>query len=104
VAVNFDLSTQNRRRAILALGRARLRTAARGFEKACRRAAVTPTGPQRNLWATHLKGWMSSKDLARVNNLLSRLIKAVGQGGKRANSREAAYEVTIVVAPGNSCR
>jgi DNA-binding transcriptional ArsR family regulator len=99
LAVHFDLSTKERRRAVIALARARIRSAARGFERACRPGAVTVEGPQRNLWATHLKGWLSDEELKEVNELFARLIHLIGRNSRQSDQNKRSYELTFVLAP-----
>jgi predicted transcriptional regulator len=99
LAVHFDLSTKDRKRAVVALARARIRSAARGFERACRPGAVTVEGPHRNLWATHLKGWLSDEELKEVNELFARLIHLIGRSGRESVPAKRSYEFTFVLAP-----
>jgi len=99
VAVHFDLSTKERKRAVVALARARIRSAARGFERACRPGAVTVDGSRRNLWATHLKGWLSDEELEEANLLFARLVHLVGRSGPDSVQRKRSYELTFVLAP-----
>jgi predicted transcriptional regulator len=99
LAVHFDLSTKERKRAVVALARARIRSAARGFERACRPSAVTVDGADRNLWATHLKGWLSVEDLREANRLFARLIDLVGRSGGESVQGKKSYEFTFVLAP-----
>ena len=99
LAVHFDLSTKERKQAVVALARARIRNAARGFERACRPGAVTVDGPRRNLWATRLKGWLSDEELEEANELLARLIYLIGRGGGDSAQSKKSYEFTFVLAP-----
>jgi predicted transcriptional regulator len=99
VAVHFDLSTKERKRAVVALARARIRSAARGFERACRPGAVTVEGPHRNLWATHLKGWLSDEEIKEANELFARLIHLIGRSGRESVPAKRSYEFTFVLAP-----
>jgi DNA-binding transcriptional ArsR family regulator len=98
-AVHFDLSTKERKRAVVALARARIRTAARGFERACRPGAVKVDGPYRDLWATHLKGWLSDEELKEANELFARLIHLIGRSARKSVQDKKSYEFTFVLAP-----
>lgn len=98
-SVRFDLSTPSRRSAVFALARTRIRSAARGFGRACKSGAVTLSGPRRDLRVTHLKGWLSDKDLEKTNRLLERLVELVGTTERRAAKGRASYELTFVLAP-----
>jgi predicted transcriptional regulator len=99
LAVHFDLSTKERKRAVIALARTRIRSAARGFERACRAGAVTVDGSRRNLWATHLKGWLSDTELEEANELFARLIHLVGRSSHDTVQSKRSYEFTFVLAP-----
>ena len=98
--VRFDLSTTRTRRAVIALGRTRLRSAARQFARACQREGAVVDGPARNLWAASRTGWLSERDLTEVNVLLRRLVDMLGRraGSKTANRK--LHELTFVVTPG----
>jgi DNA-binding transcriptional ArsR family regulator len=98
-SVSFDLGDEARRQAVLSLARARMRTAIRGFERACRPDAATVEGPRRDLWATHLKGWLSPEDLEEANRLLARLIALVGSEAAGEAPGKAAYEFSFVLCP-----
>src|SRR6266536_2426836 len=67
LSVRYDLSTERSRRAVLALARTRLRSAARGFVRACRPETATVEGPRRNLWVARWKGWLSDRELGQAN-------------------------------------
>jgi predicted transcriptional regulator len=54
-------------------------------------------GPERNLWASRHRGWLSDADLREVNLLLGRLGELLGQG--RAPGREQLHALTYVIAP-----
>jgi hypothetical protein len=84
LSVRFDLSTPSRPRAVLTLARTRIRSAARGFERACKPGVVTLEGPRRDLRVTHLKGWLSDKELEETNRLLERLVELVGNSERGA--------------------
>jgi DNA-binding transcriptional ArsR family regulator len=99
LSVSFDLSTEARRQAVMSLARARMRTAIRDFERACRPDAVTVEGPRRDLWATHLKGWLSEAELEEANRLLTRLIGLVGSEAADEISGRRAYSFSVVLCP-----
>jgi DNA-binding transcriptional ArsR family regulator len=99
LAVHFDLSTKERKQAVVALARARIRSAARGFERACRPGEVQVDGSHRNLWATHLKGWLSAEELKEANELFARLIHLIGRSGGESVQAKRSYEFTVVFAP-----
>jgi len=96
--VRFNLSTPRTRRAVIALGRSRLRSAARGFTRACQAGGTVVEGPRRNLWASSRTGWLSGRELEEVNALLLRLVDMMGRGERRSASR-ALHEFTFVLSP-----
>jgi DNA-binding transcriptional ArsR family regulator len=99
IVVRFDLSTAKSKRAVLDLAHARLRSAARGFDRACHPQMAEVEGPRRNLWATRWKGWLSAGELEEVNRCFAKLIDAMhGQPGD-AGQRRKCYELTFVFAP-----
>jgi biotin operon repressor len=99
LSVSFDLSTRQRREAVVQLARTRLKAGERGFNRAVKDETVIVKGPRRELWATHLKGWLSRGDLKEANGLLRRLIALVGSKTASAASRERAFEFTFVLCP-----
>ena len=50
-----------------------LRVSKRDFERALADADTVAEGPQRELWASRGKGWVSAADLTEINRLLTRL-------------------------------
>ena len=52
-----------------------LRTAERDFTKAVRGGEAVGEGPQRDLWASRIKGWVGADELREVNRLLVRLFE-----------------------------
>jgi FAD synthase len=48
---------------------------------------------------THLKGWLSDKELEETNRLLERLVELVGTTERGATKGRKSYEVTFVLAP-----
>jgi DNA-binding transcriptional ArsR family regulator len=102
LSVRFDLSTPSRRRAVLTLARTRIRSAARGFERACKPGVVTLKGPRQDLRVTHLKGWLSDNELEETNRLLERLVELVGSTERGATKKRKSYEITFVLAPVNT--
>jgi len=99
LSVSFDLSTRQRKEAVVQLARTRLKAGERGFHRAVMDDAVIVKGPRRELWATHLKGWLSIDDLKQANGLLRRLVALVGSKTAFVVSRERAFELTFVLCP-----
>jgi len=97
-SVQYDLTTPGIRRAVIALAHIRLRSAARGFVRACDAKLATTHGARRNLWVTHWKGWLSDQELEEVNRLLKRLVRLLShEPGERRRRR--AHELTFALAP-----
>src|SRR5262245_16864306 len=97
-SVRYDLTTPGVRRAVIALAHIRLRSAARGFVRACDAKVATTHGTRRNLWVTHWKGWLSDRELEEVNTLLMRLVGLLShEPGQRRRRR--AHELTFALAP-----
>jgi len=99
LSVSYDLSTERARRAVIALGRTRLRSAARGFERACRSGASTTEGPRRNLWVARWKGWLSNAELEEANAHLSRLIDLLQHDSGGPIEQRRLHEFTFALAP-----
>jgi len=99
LSVRYDLSTARARRAVIALGRTRLRSAARGFVRACRPDAATLEGPRRNLWVARWKGWLSDRELEEANRHLARLIELLRHDAGPARIRRRPHEFTFAIAP-----
>jgi DNA-binding transcriptional ArsR family regulator len=98
-SVSFDISAESRRQAVLSLAASRMRTAVRGFERACQPGIATVEGPRRDLWATHLKGWLSESEVEEANRLLGRLIELVGALAAGEVSGKKPYEFSFVLCP-----
>jgi hypothetical protein len=99
LSVRYDLTTASSRRAVVALARARLHSAERGFRKACRPGIAVVEGPRRNLWVAHWKGWLSPAELAEFNDHLHQLVNMLRGGGRAKTKRRAPYEFTFALAP-----
>jgi hypothetical protein len=99
VRVRYDLSSAAARRAVIAIGRARLRGAARGFVRACRPNAARLWGAQRELWVARRKGWLTPLQLREANRLLVRLARLLRQEGDATPGAARCYEFTFALAP-----
>ena len=99
LSVRYDLSTERSRRAVIALARSRLRSAARGFLRACHRDLATTEGPRRNLWVAHWKGWLSARELAEFNRHLNHLVNLLRRGAREKGAHRKAHEFTFALAP-----
>lgn len=99
LSVRYDLSTERTRRAVMALARTRLRSAARGVVRACRPDVATVEGPRRNLWVARWKGWLSDRELEEANRHLSRLIDLLRHRAGSSSARRRCHELTFALAP-----
>ena len=97
--VRFDLTTKRSRGAVLALVSARIRSAARGFRRACDPEVAVVEGRERNLWGTRWEGWLSTSELKEMNRLFMRQIAMLKPKEAQANRRRQLYELTFVFAP-----
>jgi hypothetical protein len=97
--VRYDLNTERSKRAVIALARTRLRSASRGFVRACRPDIATVSGPRRNLWVARWKGWLSSQELKEANQMLWGLVNLLrpDPGGRSATI--TCHEITFALAP-----
>jgi DNA-binding transcriptional ArsR family regulator len=74
-----------------------LRIAGRDFERAIARNDVVVEGDLRELWGSRTKGWVSDKELAEVNRLLTRLGALLHK--KRDPRRSRLVSLAWVLAP-----
>ena len=74
-----------------------LRAAGRDFDAAIARADVAVDGPRRELWAARVKGWLSPRELERVNALLLELATLLSS--PRTPARERLYAFQFLLAP-----
>jgi biotin operon repressor len=99
LSVQYDLSTERTRHAVVQLARTRLRSATRGFVRACSPDIAVTQGPRRNLWVARWKGWLSDRELQEANEHLSRLIELLRHDGRGTREGRAPYELTFALAP-----
>lgn len=74
-----------------------LQVAGRDFRSALDEGLATVAGPQRELWASRSKGWLSPSDLAEVNALLCRLGDLISQ--PRTVQRDKLISLAFFLAP-----
>jgi predicted transcriptional regulator len=99
MVVRFNLGTERTRKAVIALARIRLRSAARGFVRACRPDVATVEGPTRNLWVARWKGWLSNRELEEANTHLERLIELLRHRAGAVSAKRKLHEFTFALAP-----
>jgi hypothetical protein len=98
-SVRFDLSTPTRKKAVIALTRARLRRAFQGVARACASGTAVTEGPRREVWATHVKGWLSGDDLEKVNGLFLSLVDIISRTSADPSAGREAFELTFALSP-----
>jgi hypothetical protein len=97
--LDYAITNPKRRKLIARYATGMLRNAGRDFVSATTHAGVKTSGKARSLWAARSKGWLSQRDLAEVNVLLSRVISILRDGQRsRGNSRNL-HELTFVLCP-----
>ena len=74
-----------------------VRTADRDFRQALDSGTASGEGPQRDLWASRLKGWVGAADLREINALLVRLSDLLHQ--PRSAERARLITLAWVLAP-----
>lgn len=99
VIVRFDLSSPSRRAAVWELARTRLDHALKGVEAACASDKTVTAGPLRELWATHVTGWLSAEELAEVNALFLQLIEIVSRVPAKQSLGRKPIELTLALSP-----
>jgi DNA-binding transcriptional ArsR family regulator len=99
ILVRYDLSSEKTRRGVIALGKSRFRSGQRGFIRACMSPGAVVQGPRRDLWVAHWKGWLTSRDLEKVNRLLSELVDVFTASVGDSRKSRTPYELTFAIAP-----
>lgn len=74
-----------------------LQAARRDFRKGLARSDVVADGPERELWAGRNKGWVSRRELAEANRLLTRLQRLLQ--GPRKPGQDQLVSLSFVLAP-----
>lgn len=74
-----------------------LRASGRAFERALADPACVTEGPERELWAGRIQGWLTPARLRRANALLRRLGALFAPGQRPAGSR--LYALQFLLAP-----
>jgi len=99
VVVRYDLGSARTRRAVVALARNRLNSAARGFVRACHPDVAVTEGPRRNLWVAHWKCWLSDAELEEANALFGKLVELFRLNGESGREGRRPHEITFALAP-----
>jgi len=93
----YDLGPQGNGRELGAFADALLQIAAQDFEAALTSEEVLTEGPERELWVSRNKGWLSKEDIREVSRLLERLSALTSQ--PRALGRERLLSFAFALAP-----
>lgn len=83
--------------ALKQFARALLQIAASDFYAAIDRPGVAINGPQREVWTSRIKGWLSDADIAEVNRLIERLSAILSQ--TKADDRHHLMSFAFTLAP-----
>lgn len=94
-SLRHDPSPRGNSPAVATIVTSMLRLGIRDFKKAAASTAVRTQGPQRELWALRVTGWLSPAQLARVNRRMIALRDAVG----RPHAKAKLYGITILLTP-----
>jgi predicted ArsR family transcriptional regulator len=95
VQLGYEPHNAANRRAVSAIVASMLRLANRDFRRSFDGGQVVVSGAQRNLWAWRKVGRLSRGELARLNNRMRDLAKAVST--PRGDGR--LYGVTVILTP-----
>jgi DNA-binding transcriptional ArsR family regulator len=98
LSIRYGLATKRERQAVAKLAQIRLRSATRGFIRACRPDVAVTHGLKRNLWVARWKGWISETELKEVNRLLFKILGKFRHGGAE-RVRRRPHEFTFALAP-----
>lgn len=74
-----------------------LRLAARDYRRALTHASAVAAGAGRNHWAGRVRGWLSPRDLARLNGLLEEIHALMRTGGP--GEERAPISVVVAMSP-----
>jgi hypothetical protein len=97
--VQHDISDPRSTDLIISIARTRLRSAQRGFERACHEGEATTQGPRRNLWVARWKGWLSPEEIEKANTHLHALITLLQRDAGPSTKRRKLHELTFALAP-----
>lgn len=99
IRLAYDLGPQGNWRELGAFARTLLQIAAEDFGAALTAAETVTEGPERELWVSRNKGWLSKEDLREVSCLLERLSELSSQ--PKAPGRERLMSLAFALAPHN---
>jgi len=85
------------REAVQKIVKAMLLTAQREYSAASADANCVVDGPSRELWPSRSMGWLSKRELTRVNSLLSELNVLVS--ARRSSPDQQLYSLQFLLAP-----
>lgn len=97
IRLAYDLSAQGNGLELGAFAKALAQIAVDDFKAAVTGADTVAGGPERELWASRNKGWLSRDDLREVSGLLERLSELTTQ--PKAPDRERLISLAFVLAP-----
>lgn len=97
IRLAYDLSSQGNGPELGGFARALLQIAAQDFQSAMAMPSVRTEGPERELWISRNKGWLSKNDIREVARLLERLSELTSQ--PRAPGRERLISFAFALSP-----
>jgi DNA-binding transcriptional ArsR family regulator len=71
----------------------------RDFQKGLAAGDAAVEGARRTLWGARVKGWLTQKDLARVNQLLAELLRTVRSGRPVADRIPVSLSFLLAPSP-----
>ncbi|MDP3801405.1 MAG: helix-turn-helix domain-containing protein [Brevundimonas sp.] len=97
IRLAYDLGAQGNGRELGAFAKALVQVAVDDFGAALKATETVAAGPDRDLWASRNKGWVSKEDLREISRLLERLSELTSQ--RKATGRERLVSLAFVLAP-----
>jgi hypothetical protein len=98
MAVVYQPDEAKTKAPMVKLVRAMVASAARSFIRSYRPDRAVVTGPQRNLWASRSKQWLSPRELRQVNAHLQALADLLNRADYERREGDQLMELTFVLA------
>lgn len=97
IRLAYDLSDTGNGPELAAFSGALLQIASRDFQGALAATDVVTDGPERELWVSRNKGWLSKDDIREVSRLLERLSELTSQA--KAPERRRLMSFAFALSP-----
>jgi hypothetical protein len=98
--IRYQPASPGNRRAVVRVAECMLRAARRDFARGFK-AGVKGEGPARRLWASRVEGKLTSREIARLNRLLSAALALVLRARKSGDPTARAHQLTWISSPAN---